>query len=126
MCLILFTLDAWDKVSTMFIICFGFWGFQTTASLNSSDWLLLQSVPTSISILHHTLSEVCHPLLTLCCKGIFTRNCWLQNEEYITLYTTCHTYMAHTSVTGRVNYYAAAVSCEASFSIAAGNLPGCP
>jgi hypothetical protein len=65
MYLILFTLDAWDKVSTMFIICFGFWGFQTIASLNSFDWLLLHSATMSISILQHTLSEVCHPLLSM-------------------------------------------------------------
>ena len=63
MCLILFSVDAWDKVSTAFIICFGFWGFQTIASLNSYDWLLLHSVPTSINILHHILTEVCHPLM---------------------------------------------------------------
>jgi hypothetical protein len=31
--------------------------------LNSSNWLLLHSMPTSINILHHTLLEVCHPLM---------------------------------------------------------------
>jgi hypothetical protein len=27
--LILFDVDAWDKISTMFILCFGSWGAQT-------------------------------------------------------------------------------------------------
>jgi hypothetical protein len=37
-------------------------GFQTIETLNSYDRLLLHLVPTSISILHHTLAKVYNPL----------------------------------------------------------------
>jgi hypothetical protein len=57
---ILFYFDAWNKVSTIFILYFKFLGFQIIETLNSSYWLLFHSLLTSISIsiVHHTLTEV--------------------------------------------------------------------
>jgi hypothetical protein len=92
MYLILFTLDAWDKVSTVFIICFGFWGFQTIVSLNlwihlincSSIQCQLQSV-YFITLYQRSVTPYCQiHFITLYQRSV-TPYCQIRSIWFITL-----------------------------------------
>ena len=52
-----------EQASTIFIIGFGFYGFQTIKYFELIWLVKVHSLPNSISIIHHTLVKVCHPLL---------------------------------------------------------------
>jgi hypothetical protein len=60
---LLLLLAAWDKVPRVFSLCFGFGVLKLLSTLNLSDWLRVHLVPNSISMVHHTLADVCDPLL---------------------------------------------------------------
>jgi hypothetical protein len=63
--LILFYVDAWDKVSIVFILFFflGFGVLKLLITLNSLDWLRVNLVPNSISMVHQSSTNVCDPLI---------------------------------------------------------------
>jgi hypothetical protein len=62
--LILFDVDTWDKISTMFILVLGLGVLKLFITLNSYDWLRIHSVLDSISMVHQSSSNVCDPLFS--------------------------------------------------------------